>query len=186
MKMNNLKLILTLVLILLLSLAQNVFSQELDPEEDIFIRQLNENQFGAPLPGGFLNNQAAVMQIGSFNSGNITQHGVGNFQQENMGVIIQVGNNNESNLTQIGSGNQSLTQQFGNNNSSDLLIEGNFNSTFTLQQGNDNTFERTIMGNNQSFDLLQQGNGNTFSLGANALPGMKVTQQGNGMTIIIR
>lgn len=184
--MKNLKLISTLVLIFLLSLAQNVFSQELDPEEDVFIRQLNENQFGVLVPGGFFNNQAAVMQIGSFNSGNITQQGAGNFQQENMGVIIQFGNNNESNLNQVGSGNQSLSQQVGNNNSSDLLIEGNFNSTFTMQMGHDNTFDRKMGGDNQTFDLFQLGNGNTFSVGANTLPGMKVTQQGNGMTIIIR
>jgi len=43
-----------------------------------------------------------------------------------------------------------------------------------------------MIGDNQSFNLLQLGNGNTFSLSANALPGMKVTQQGNGMTVVIR
>ncbi len=184
--MKNLKFISTLSLIFLLSLAQNVFSQELNPEEDIFIRQLNENQFSALGPDGSFNNQATLIQIGSLNSGNINQQRNGNFQQGNMGVIIQIGNNNESNLTQVGSGNQSISNQIGNHNSSDLMIEGNSNSTFTTQMGSDNIIDRKIAGDNQSFNLVQLGNSNTFSVGANALPGMQVTQQGNGMTIVIR
>ena len=184
--MKNLKLISTILLIILLSGAQNVFSQELEPDEDIFIRQLNENQLGAPSAISSYKNQSMLTQFGSFNSGNINQQHTGNFQQENVGIIVQDGNNNILNLTQVGSGNQSSINQQGNNNLTDLMIEGDFNSTFTMQMGHDNTFERTISGNNQNFDLLQQGNGNTFSLGANALPGMKVTQQGNGMTIILK
>ncbi len=184
--MKNLKLRSTILLVFLLSLAQNVFSQELNPEKDIFIRQLNENQFRAPGPDGSYNNQAALMQLGSSNSGNINQQNSGNFQQGNLGVIVQVGSNNKSNLTQVGSGNKSISTQIGNDNSSDLMIEGNSNSTITTQMGSDNTINRKIAGDNQSFNLLQMGNSNTFSVGASGLPGMQVTQQGNGMTIIIK
>lgn len=184
--MKNLKFISTLLLLVLLSMGQSVFGQELNPEEDIFIRQLNENQFGVSQPGGLFTNQAILTQMGTFNSGNITQQHTGNFQQQNMGVIVQVGNNNQSSLTQVGSGNQSISTQIGNRNSSNLILDGDFNTTATLQLGSYNTFEKTMIGDNQSFNLLQLGNGNTFSLGANALPGMKVTQQGNGMTVEIR
>jgi len=184
--MKNLKLVSTILLIFTLSIAQNVFSQESDQEEDIFIRQLNENQFGMTGAGGSYNNQAVLMQLGTFNSGNINQQHTGNFQQDNLGVIIQLGNYNESNLSQVGSGNRSLSTQNGSNNTAELNIEGNFNTSATLQFGNNNNFDKTIVGDNQSFNLLQLGNGNTLSLGAGALPGMKVTQQGNGMSVIIR
>jgi len=131
--MKNLKLISTSLLFVLLSMGQSVFGQELNPEEDIFIRQLNENQFGVPQPGGLFSNQAILTQMGTFNSGNITQQNTGNFQRENLGIIIQAGNYNESTLTQTGSGNQSISTQIGNRNSSNLILDGDFNTTATLK-----------------------------------------------------
>lgn len=111
---------------------------------------------------------------------------------------MQQENDNVAYLRQSGSGNAVILQQHGAGNVVDLVQQGNGNqyegyftgdgnTSLVTQSGDRNRLVQDISADGQTYIISQQGAANELiqvERGTNTLP-YKVTQEGNGMHIII-
>lgn len=178
-------------LFVLIAGFNQLHAQKADREVDIFPEQVSidhneavkrfsrdfvttlsdrKNQRGALEDATGSANQVAIINlIGTGNTANITQSGIGNFA-----LIDITGNDNDADVEQRGRSNQALLNIIGNNIGVGLS-----------QLGNENFFSRTFTQNGFSGDFLQVGSGLNLQVsGSNGIP-LIIEQRGQGAGVII-
>lgn len=132
-------------------------------------------------------NTSHLTQFGSNNAIKVNQTQTNPNSLNNYAAILQAGSYNSAKLNQNGNNNKAVWAQFGNNNQYEASFEGDNNYSFLLQAGDFNTVRQNIAGNGLESNVEQYGNNNEFTQVENSgfSKPLSVIQKGNGMTIKI-
>lgn len=120
---------------------------------------------------------------------NISLMGENYYLHVNMMNIYQQGNGNSARLEQQGRDINTTTAQIGDYNSMDLSISGRDLSTKYYQYGNYNEISQDILVLGRDYRVLQLGDHNRVAQqksNRKTIPGMKISQRGHHLQLIIK